>query len=89
MPNVSQADIYAAITRERAYQDDKWGTPFEHPHDVPGWLLIMRGELEEAEQGWLKGNGDKDALRELLQVIAVGVACLEQHGVVEREDAHA
>lgn len=83
-----QPSIIAAIDRERAYQDNKWGTIQEHPHDVAAWILIMRSELAEAEQGWVKGNGDRDALAEILQVIAVGVACLEQHGVVEREEAN-
>lgn len=76
--------IFDAIQRERQYQDAKWGNK---PHTVGNFILIMEGELEEAKQSWRKGVGDKDALRELLQVIAVGVACLEQHGVVERESA--
>ena len=76
--------IYEAIRRERNYQDRKWGTPLDHPHEVPGWLLIMQGELDEAKEAWLKSGGDEESLREILQVIAVGVACLEQHGVVER-----
>lgn len=83
-----QSEIFGAITRERQYQDRKWGTPGEHPHDVPGWLLVMRGELQEAEQAWLKGE-DRDALVEILQVIAVGVACLEQHGVFSRPEVLA
>ena len=75
--------IIEAIGRERAYQRKKWG---DKPHDVGSFILIMQGELEEAARGWRKGKGDTDALREILQVIAVGVACLEQHGVIEREN---
>lgn len=77
--------IIEAIRRERVYQDAKWGTVKDHPHDVPGWLLIMRSELTEAEEGWVHCGGDKEALREILQVIATGVACLEQHGIFERQ----
>lgn len=44
----------------------------------------MEGELAEAKQAWIKGNTDFEALKEILQVIAVGVSCLEQHGVIER-----
>lgn len=73
--------IIDAIQRERDYQDRKWGVK---PHPVGSFILIMQGELEEAAQAWRKSGGDGEALRELLQVIAVGVACLEQHGVVER-----
>lgn len=76
--------VHGAIQRERAYQDTKWGNIQEKPHDVPGWLLIMRKELEEAEAAWMKGS-DADAMRELLQVVAVGVAAMEQHGAHERK----
>lgn len=73
--------VYAAIDRERDYQNRKWG---DKPHTVGEWLLIMEAELEEAKRAWTKGDGDSDAKRELLQVIAVGVAALEQHDIVER-----
>lgn len=75
--------IYEAIDRERDFQDRKWGHLHTRRHQIPTWLFILRKELEEAEMGWLK-DGDDQALRELLQVIAVGVACLEQYQVVER-----
>lgn len=76
--------IYHAIERERLYQDQKWGTLAEHPHEVGAWITLMRRELAEAEEAWCTQRGDAAALREILQVIAVGVACLEQHGIVER-----
>lgn len=76
-----QEEIWKAILVERAYQDAKWGNK---PHTVGEWLLIMEAELHEAKYAWAKGQGDDDALRELLQVVAVGVAAMEQHGVVER-----
>ena len=78
--------LFDAIDREREYQDRKWGTIQEHPHEVPGWLLIIQSELNEAMEEWVHNGGDKEALREILQVIATGVACLEQHGVVERKN---
>lgn len=76
--------VQAAIRAERQYQDAKWGTPDEHPHDVGGWLTIMRCELREAEEAWMKGT-DADALREILQVSSVGVAAMQQHGTYERK----
>jgi len=81
----NQNSVFDAVVREREYQDNKWGTIEDHPHDVPGWILIMRKELEEAEDEWVHNGGDVPALREILQVIAIGVAALEQHGVFERE----
>lgn len=79
-----QDKAFDAIRRERDHQDNKWGTVQEHPHTVAEWMLIMRKELQEAEQAWMKG-GDEDAMREMLQVVAVGVAAMEQHGIHERD----
>lgn len=76
-------EIYKAIERERDYQDNKYGAVHDRPHSVVEWLLIMRKELEEAENGWIHGT-EESALEELLQVVAVGVAAMEQHGFVER-----
>lgn len=81
---LERADVFAAIDRERSWQEHQWGTNAEHPHTVGEWLLIVEAELHEAKQGWVKGHGDADALRELVQVAAVAVAALEQHGVLER-----
>ena len=77
-------DVFAAIEREREYQDDKWGIVFNNPHEVAGWLLIMQSELNEAKESWVHSSGNEEALKEILQVISVGVACLQQHGVFER-----
>jgi hypothetical protein len=74
-------EVYAAITAERNYQDNKWGTIAEHPQSIPGYLLIIRKELEEAENGWMKNvRGRDSALAELIQIAAVAVAALQQHG---------
>ena len=77
--------IYGAVDRERKYQDEKHGHLGVHGHSVAEWLLIAEHELGEAKAAWVCHGGDREALRELLQVVAVGVACLEQHGVIERK----
>lgn len=77
--------VYNAIDTERTHQDLKWGTISQHPQDIAGWMLIMRKELEEAEEAWVNGDPE-DCLNEMLQVIATGVAGLEQHGAVTRYD---
>jgi hypothetical protein len=76
--------VYAAIDRERSYQDQRWGSLADHPHEVGAWLTLLRRELREAEDAWCSGSGDAGALEEILQVVTVGVACLEQHGIIER-----
>jgi hypothetical protein len=40
-------EVFEKIRAEREYQDNKWGTIEEHPHDLPGYLLIMRKEKED------------------------------------------
>jgi hypothetical protein len=81
-PEYQLPDVIArGIEVERRYQRRKWG---DKPHDVGAWLTIMRGELQEAEEAWCKASGDQPALSEILQVVAVGIACMEQHGVVTR-----
>jgi len=84
--NPTANEIAIAILRERNYQDSKWGTIEDHPHTPREWLAIMESELEEAKQAWVSQSGDLGCLHEMLQIIAVGVACLEQHGIVEREE---
>lgn len=81
----SRRTVFQAINVERKYQNIKWG---DKPHTVAEWLLIMRSELDEAERGWVKNGGDVRALEEVLQTVAVGVACLEQHGVYH-QTSHA
>lgn len=80
--------ILKAMKREARYQDDKWGETY---HDISGWLLIMEGELKEAKRAWRKlpGSAATDgALREILQVMTVGARCLQQHGIVERDQPY-
>jgi hypothetical protein len=76
---------FDAIVRERRYQEAKWGNLEEHPHEVGAWLTILRKELREAENAWCNNRGDKESLKEILQIASVAVACLEQHGVFERD----
>jgi len=78
---------HCGIEIERRYQNLKWGTIKEHPHTVGEWLLIMQGELNEAIEAWRKGANDERALQEILQAVAVGVACIEQHGI-QHEPSH-
>lgn len=79
--------IYAAISRERAYQDRKWGDLTTYEHTPAMWLAIMQVELAEAARELHYGGNLADAKREALQVAAVAVAFLEQYGLEERPDA--
>ncbi len=81
---MERAKVYESIDSERYFQDRKWGTVKQHPHEVGGWLTLMRKLLTDAETAWATSNGDYKALDELRKVLAVGVACAEQHGLPER-----
>jgi len=79
-------EIHEAIEKERMYQDDKHGSPEENPHSVAVWLLLMQAELNEALNSAIKGGVGRDnVIKEVIQVVALGIACLEQHGVKELE----
>lgn len=78
------AKVLSAIHDERVFQTRKWGTIQQHPHEVGGYLTLMRKLLSDAEEAWSGNRGDVDALDEIRKVVAVGVACMEQHGPVFR-----
>ena len=77
------ADVFDALARERAYQDDKYGTLQQRELSIGDYLVIARGELLEAEQAFQR-RSTAECLLELSQVAATIVACLERHGVVRR-----
>ncbi len=78
-------EVFSAVHDERVYQDRKWGNPDQHPHEVGGYITLMRKLLNDAEVAWCTSRGDDGALDELRKVVAVGVACMEQHGVAPRK----
>lgn len=78
-------DIWAAICRERDYQDEKWGDIHTNPHSIFEWIGIMEKELQEAKAAYFQRPANNQMLQEVLQVVSVGVACMEQHGIIERE----
>lgn len=78
-------EVFSVVNDERIYQDRKWGTVEEHPHEVGSWLTIMRQLLNDADRAYMSQRGDVGALDELRKVVAVGVACMEQHGPIARK----
>lgn len=78
---MDQKAVFEAIASERGYQDRKWGTPAEHPHEVGGYLTLMDAHLQRAKAAWAGANNDNEALESLRKVLAIGVACGEQYGL--------
>lgn len=81
---MNRSNVFNAIDSERDYQDRKWGTPAEHPHEVGGYLTLMDVHLQRAKAAWACANNDNEALEALRKVLAIGVACAEQHGIPGR-----
>ncbi len=81
----TRQEVFSVITDERVFQDRKWGTVEDHPHEVGSWLTILRQLLNDAERAYMSQRGDIGALDEVRKVVAVGVACMEQHGPVGRK----
>ena len=72
-----QTNVLEAIVSERNYQEQKWPG---HRHTTVEWLLIMQKCLDDAKCTWIAGHGDDQVLHEIRQVVAVGVAAMEQCG---------
>jgi hypothetical protein len=68
-----------AIDSERAYQEEKFQGR-THQHGVAEYLLIMEKCLGDAKRAYSGNGNDATALDEVRQVVAVGVACMEDHG---------
>lgn len=80
MITLSRGEVYAAIDKERDYQDSKWGV--EQPQSFMGLIAVIEAELNEVKLGWLKNLPGKSApLNELVQVAATAVAALEKYGI--------
>ena len=82
---MNRETVYALIDGERDPPDRKWGDIEDHPHELGSWILIMESLLEDARKAYQCANGDRKALDEIRKVVAVGVACMEQHGAPRRQ----
>ena len=77
-------EVNQHVEVERMFQDSKHGPIEQHSHTIGEWILILESELAEAKVALIKGGTGRDSvLQEVLQVAAVAVACLEQHGLKE------
>jgi hypothetical protein len=74
-------DVVNAVADERDYQRQRWGA--DKQQSLAGYLLIMKAELDEAIDGWMKNSTERrdSCLEEVVQVVATGFACLETYGI--------
>lgn len=74
-------EVKLAIEDELIHQARKYG--IDKQQSFPGYVAIMQRELNEATDGWFTGAEGRDsALAEIVQVVATGIACLNEYGVV-------
>ena len=76
--NDRQIEVLRQVISEREYQDNKWGTIEENPHEIGQWISLMGKTMAKSAICYQECRS-RDALDEILQCVAVGLACLEQH----------
>lgn len=83
-------EVYNALTKEREYQDKRWNattTTTAGQHSVAEFVLFMDTYIQDTKQTLSKHGepeASKLALDNLRKITAMGVACMEQNGIVER-----
>lgn len=87
-----QTDKYGPVIMENAngmaVHDHNRPVQGRGGHELGAWLVILESELNEAKvalvHGGSKTTKGRDTIRaELVQIAAVAIAALEQHGVIE------
>lgn len=83
---MNSREAVQSILDERYFQDKKHGTIEVCPHTIGEWILLIEAELQEAKEACIKGGKGRDSvLSEIVQVGALALACIEQHGTGEIE----
>lgn len=82
---MTREEVYQVINEERDYQDIRWGGQEHDKHHAPhAFALFMQHYMTKAIAGFTKGDYWDEGMKELRKVVALGVACFEQHGVPRR-----
>jgi hypothetical protein len=76
---MTREEVYKKLINPKRYkQDQQWGgAVHDCRHEIATWLTYMRHYLREAEAKATTSNNDLDTLNEIVNVIALGIACLE------------
>lgn len=68
-------NIYVLVGRELARQHKKWG---DQNHDPVYWIGILGEEFGEVCKAVIEARDPNDAIREIVQVIAVAIRLAER-----------
>ena len=91
----SRNEVFDVLDGEREHQRLRWGYRqpdggFVEPvHSVCDYVLYMQHYLSKAITAAATSPGNSAALEELRKVVALGVACFEQNGIVSRGTGHS
>ena len=90
----STAEVLKAIAEEREYQIARWsGQEDDIAQSIIDFSTFMEeytARAKKAQVGSMYGpESDLYALDCLRKAIALGVACLEQHGIVPRSESQS
>lgn len=66
--------IFEEISKERDYQNSKWGTEFDDKNTLNDWVSYMNIYLGQASK--IDSNPTEQE-RQLLKAVTIGVAALE------------
>lgn len=91
---MDRAEVYNVIDGERSYQEKVWGDKGERrttpacrqisQHDPGQWMVFMEYYMGLAKAELTTKHGEEACLHMLRKVVALGVACFEQHGCPKR-----
>jgi hypothetical protein len=86
---MGRKDVYAAIDSERDYQENLWSNLNKTNNSPSAFILWMEEYLSYARRlasttDERPGKGLDDIMERIRKVTALGVACMEIHGVKNR-----
>lgn len=91
-PNpTSRTNVFHALDTERDYQLRRWGfrqpngTMREAEHSVCDFITYMQHYMTKTLAAASEVAGNDAALEMMRKVVALGVACFEQHGIAPRD----
>ena len=79
--------IYEIIDGERDYQDSRWKNPEQDTHEPESWIIYIEHYLTKAKVALSTQpipTAYLEAMDNMRKVVALGVRCMEVHGVPRR-----
>jgi hypothetical protein len=82
----TRQEVYAAIDSERNYQDLKW-EDFDDSNNHPSdWILYIDEHISRAKKAIYNSHNMATFANEIRKIAALSVACMENHGVLYRNN---